>query len=131
MNTRDALYRGPPITSQYSWNDTRYAVGSSARPSHRTLVTVATRIGNSSRIFRSMSGSVWIGRIGMLSASFDLGGGSRSPLPPFPPPRRAPRGAALRDHLLDHLLTEDFELRILPRTCHVPLPDEDEDDAGT
>src|SRR3990172_12510396 len=214
MNAGAALYRGPPIASQSSWNETRYAVGWRAWPSQRTLVTVATRTGKSSRIFRSISGSVWIGRIGMLSASFGFGGDSGAQMPCFsrshcarwsavskkigrpswphawqtyerlslsipaigpimrsfgctrPLPHRAhaakslgwkaaierllvyaddlhtlsdpvgrqihaTRGAALRDHLLDHLLTEDFELRILPRTCHVPLPDEDEDDAGT
>src|SRR5881397_2533869 len=67
---RDALYRGPPIASQYSWNETRYLVGVSAPASHRTPVTVATRAGRRSKSLMSINGSVWIGRIGIDTGPF-------------------------------------------------------------
>src|SRR2546426_3904967 len=78
---RDALYRGPPIASQYSWNETRYRVGVSAPAAHRTPVTVATRAGRRSNSLISTSGSVWIGRIGIDTGPFfaDAGSGSHTP----------------------------------------------------
>src|SRR2546429_374977 len=83
MNTRVALYRGPPIASQYSWYDARYAVGFSWPSSHRTPVTVATRTGKCSRIFRAIRGSVWIGRIGIVKTPFFAALGSASHRPFF------------------------------------------------
>src|SRR6266702_4532305 len=82
MKMRAALYRGPPIAAQYSWNEARYAVGCSRPPSQRTPVTLATRMGTRSRILMSMSGSVWIGRIGILRTLFfaDVGSAGHSPL---------------------------------------------------
>src|SRR5213593_2003150 len=78
---RDALYRGPPIASQYSWNETRYPVGVSAPASHRTPVTLATRAGRRSKSLMSINGSVWIGRIGIDTGPFlaDAGSGSQMP----------------------------------------------------
>src|SRR5437667_12091318 len=77
---RDALYPGPPIASQYSWNETRYLVGVSAPASHRTPVTVATRAGRRSKSLMSINGSVWIGRIGIDTGPFfaDAGSGSHT-----------------------------------------------------
>src|SRR2546422_8128861 len=78
---RDALCRGAPIASQYSWNETRYRVGVSAPAAHRTPVTVATRAGRRSNSLISTSGSVWIGRIGIDTGPFfaDAGSGSHTP----------------------------------------------------
>src|SRR6266849_4666040 len=78
---RDALYRGPPIASQYSWNETRYSVGVSAPASHRTPVTAATRPGRKSNSFMSTNGSVWIGRIGIDMGPFfgEAASGSHTP----------------------------------------------------
>src|SRR5947209_4566172 len=83
MNTREALYRGPPIASQYSWKDTRYAVGLRCPASHRTPVTDATRPGRRSRPRMSIKGSVWIGRIGIVTTPFAAGFGSGSHIPFF------------------------------------------------
>ena len=82
-NTRAALYRGPPIASQYSWNDARYAVGFSWPSSQRTPVTVATRTGRCSRILRAIRGSVWIGRIGIVRTPFFAALGSAAHNPFF------------------------------------------------
>src|SRR5216117_3033055 len=80
-NTRAALYRGPPIASQYSWNDARYAVGFNWPSSQRTPVTVATRTGKCSRILRAIRGSVWTGRIGIVRTPFlaALGSAAHNP----------------------------------------------------
>src|SRR3989449_10575339 len=80
---RDALYRGPPIASQYSWNETRYPVGVSAPASHRTPVTVAIRTGRRSKSLMSTNGSVWIGRIGIDTGPFFADAGSGSQMPFF------------------------------------------------
>src|SRR3989442_6593837 len=78
MNTREALYRGPPIASQYSWKDTRYAVGLRCPAAHRTPVTDATRPGRRSRPRMSIRGSVRIGRIGIVTTPFPAAFGSGS-----------------------------------------------------
>src|SRR5207237_1926525 len=94
-NTRAALYRGPPIASQYSWNDARYAVGFSWPSSQRTPVTVATRTGRCSRILRAIRGSVWIGRIGIVRTPFFAALGSAAQTPSSPV-RTAPARPAYR-----------------------------------
>src|SRR5216117_813594 len=83
MNTREALYRCPPIASQYSWKDTRYAVGLRCPASHRTPVTDATRPGRRSRPRMSIRGSVTIGRIGIVTTPFAAAFGSGSHIPCF------------------------------------------------
>src|SRR2546428_246488 len=105
MNTREALYRGPPIASQYSWKDTRYAVGLRCPASHRTPAPK----------------SVGPNRPAIRSASFDANHFHAL----ANPVRRKVHAAgtpALRHDLLDHLLTEHLELRFLPGARHSGPP---------